>query len=63
MTMPYSWVDSRVLAKMSVTLGFLYFFALGMLLNDFISSLILRSVGIFLNRENPFFSVNPMGEF
>ena len=27
--LPSSWVDSRVLATMSVTLGFLYFFAPG----------------------------------
>ena len=48
--------------------GFLYFFYFfllqGMLLNDVLSSLILRSVRIFsFNRENPFFSVNPMGDF
>ena len=49
---------------MSVTLDFLYFFALGDATERFYIFLDPQKCGnFFLNRENPFFSVNPMGDF
>ena len=48
---------------MSVTLGFLYFFAPGDATERFYIFLDPQKCEDFFNRETPFFSVNPMGDF